>query len=47
MSIKDKRLNIKLSEKMLLEFEEALKKNDETKSEAIRAFIRDYIKNNK
>ncbi len=32
---------------MLDDFEEALKKNEETKSEVIRACIRNYIKKNK
>ncbi len=31
---------------MLQDFEEALKKNEETKSEVIRACIRKYIKDN-
>jgi metal-responsive CopG/Arc/MetJ family transcriptional regulator len=46
-NIKDKRINILVSAKMMSEFEEALAKNEETKSEMIRNCIREYIKNNK
>ena len=44
---KEKRINIKVSEKMMNEFDEALEKNDETKSEVIRSCIRSYIKKSK
>ncbi len=44
---KNKKINIKLSEKMLSDFDEALKKNEETKSEIIRRCIREYIQKNK
>ena len=45
-NIKDKRINVKISEKMMKDFEEALEKNEETKSEIIRQCIRKYIKQN-
>jgi len=45
-NIKDKRINVKISEKMMKDFEEALAKNEETKSEIIRQCIRKYIKQN-
>lgn len=44
---KNKKINIKLSEKMLSDFDKALAKTEETKSEVIRRCIREYIKKNK
>ena len=40
-------MTIRVSEKMMNEFDEALKINEETKSEIIRACIRNYIIKNK
>ena len=44
---KVKRLTIRVSEKMLREFNEALRETEHSKSEIIRECIREYIKNNK
>ena len=46
-TIKDKRINIKISEKMMDEFKDVLERNEETISEVLRRCIRDYIKKNK
>lgn len=44
---KDKRIFLNVSEKMFDEFNEALSKNEETKSEVLRKCIREYINKNK
>jgi metal-responsive CopG/Arc/MetJ family transcriptional regulator len=46
VNIKDRRIFIKVSEKMFDEFNESLGRNEETKSEVLRACIREYIKKN-
>jgi len=44
---KDKRIFIVVSEKMINDFNKILLKNEETKSEVLRACIRQYINKNK
>ena len=44
---KEKRLTIRVSEKMLREFNEALKETEHSKSEILRECIREYIRKNK
>jgi metal-responsive CopG/Arc/MetJ family transcriptional regulator len=43
---KDQRILVQISKKMLADFNSALAQNEETKSEVIRACIREYIKKN-
>jgi metal-responsive CopG/Arc/MetJ family transcriptional regulator len=47
MASKDRKINFKVSDKMMSDFDRVLSQNEETKSEVLRACIREYIKKNK